>query len=1118
MVEQLELRRLLSTITVTTTTDNSNDGDTSSISALLAHPGTDRKISLREAILAANNTGGSNTIQFDPLLTAQGPVTISPSLVGDVTADNSAFAITSNLTIVGADDRSLVTLLGTGTTGDLRLFRVLAGGYLTLRGLTMSNWSTDNNGGVLAVDPSATVNADNCTFSNNASLSQGGVIFTLDGKVIVSNSILSGNHAHDGGAFNAGGQVAGLGEGDFSNCQFIGNTAIERGGAIYLDDAFTKLFDCTLAGNSAHQGGGIAGGNIQVHASHFVGNTAVDGGGVFSGVGGGTSDNGQTQVGAPGGISELELSGCSFAGNLAKHRGGAVFLNESFGSITDSSFQGNHAQQGGAIFSDTSEPGFLMNSPVKFLITGSIFDNNSAEATGGGVFNNNGQTVMTSCTLTNNVAQEGAALFNYLGWAEVTDSTVLANDSTQGTQLDNHLGIMPLTNSTVSDVSQMTFIFNDAVTGTRYASTNPGLEPVAIRPSAGVTIATGPDGIQYALNPDGNLLRRFQNCNWSIMDDEVKQYKIAPNGDCYWLNGRQELYRSQAGGGPDLLGQVVQSLIMDQGGTVYDLSSGAGPNNFAFYRGLTSPLIDPVSVGDPILCTNPPSMAEIINAASLRGPAIMNLKLVTEPVVDRIDPPRYFPNIGLAQIHECHFKVTAYFSTAFSSVLINVFYLDVDHLRPYVLGQSNNLGEEIQQSSHASPVAVEMTAPSELQSTIVRSIWTGSDGTIYSLGFEYSGTNFTGLAPLPSVLYRLRVGGNWEPLMRVYSCVVAPDNTIFALNENHVLQQLTPRSSRWTTLANDIQSFVRTSAGTIYALSQSGTLRALLPNTSRFTLVDTGVKSMFLSTDDSLYEVSRLNQLRRLGANSRWSVIDSGVQSLAQATSGTLYELNAKQQLKVLGANGAWLLVASKIVSFSIDQDDVLYTLDSQHNLKSQTAGGHWVLISTGVQSFITAPTGLRNLYVVTTQHELKRLEAGYSWSTLQSNIVSISIDATGVLTALDSHHRSWMYYSTSFAPILSPVEADHEALFCTDPPSNEVVLWLAHIPNNAKVKAVIIVDPTEDTIDPPRWFADLGYISACRMHHCQYQCTVEYRTPKGLQTTTIFIDHDHLIRWASTS
>ncbi len=688
MVEQLERRRLLSTITVNTTTDNSNDGDTSSINSLLAHPGSDGKISLREAILAANNTGGSNTILFDPQLTENGPVTISPSLVGDVTADNSAFAITGNLTIVGADDRSLVTLLGTGTAGDLRLFRVLAAGDLMLKGLTMANWSTDNNGGVLAVDPSATVNADNCTFSDNAALSQGGAIFTLDGDIVISNSTLSGNQAHDGGAFNVGGQVAGQGEGDFSQCQFIGNTATERGGAIYLDDAGTKLFNCKLSSNSAHQGGAVAGGAITAQITNFIGNTAVDGGGVFSGVGGGASDFGQLHVGALGDISDVELTGCSFTGNLAQHRGGAVFLIESSGNITDSSFQANHAQQGGAIFSDTSEPGFLTQSPVIFQITGSVFDSNSAEATGGGVFNSNGETVMNGCTLTNNVAQEGAALFNYLGWAEVTDSTVLTNDSTQGTQLYNHLEIMPLTNSTVSDMSQMTFIFNDATTGTRYASTNPGLEPVAISPSAGVTIATGPDGIQYALNPDGTLLRRFQNCNWSIMDDEVQQYKIAPNGDCYWLNGRQELYRSRAGGGPDLLGQVVQSLIMDQGGTVYDLSSGEGPNNFAFYRGLTSPLIDPVMVNDLPWCQNPPSWSEMVQASGLGGPAILNLKFVAEPIVDRIDPPRYFPNIGLAQMHECHYKITAYFDTVLNGPDISVFYLDRDHLRPYVIGQS----------------------------------------------------------------------------------------------------------------------------------------------------------------------------------------------------------------------------------------------------------------------------------------------------------------------------------------------------------------------------------------------------------------------------------------------
>jgi hypothetical protein len=52
------------TVTVTSTTDVS-DGNTSSISALIASPGPDGVISLREAITAANNTLGANTISFN---------------------------------------------------------------------------------------------------------------------------------------------------------------------------------------------------------------------------------------------------------------------------------------------------------------------------------------------------------------------------------------------------------------------------------------------------------------------------------------------------------------------------------------------------------------------------------------------------------------------------------------------------------------------------------------------------------------------------------------------------------------------------------------------------------------------------------------------------------------------------------------------------------------------------------------------------------------------------------------------------------------------------------------------------------------------------------------------
>jgi hypothetical protein len=79
------------TVTVDSTTDV-NDGDTSSISALIADPGLDDVISLREAIVAANNTSDADTINFDipgcyPVCTIQ-PTSALPFLSGGGTTIN----------------------------------------------------------------------------------------------------------------------------------------------------------------------------------------------------------------------------------------------------------------------------------------------------------------------------------------------------------------------------------------------------------------------------------------------------------------------------------------------------------------------------------------------------------------------------------------------------------------------------------------------------------------------------------------------------------------------------------------------------------------------------------------------------------------------------------------------------------------------------------------------------------------------------------------------------------------------------------------------------------------------------------------------------------------------
>ena len=38
-----------------------------------------------------------------------------------------------------------------------------------------------------------------------------------------------------------------------------------------------------------------------------------------------------------------------------------------------------------------------------------------------------------------------------------------------------------------------------------------------------------------------------------------------------------------------------------------------------------------------------------------------DIQIVTERLVDKIDPPRFFPLVGPAQLHHCHWKATIYY-------------------------------------------------------------------------------------------------------------------------------------------------------------------------------------------------------------------------------------------------------------------------------------------------------------------------------------------------------------------------------------------------------------------------------------------------------------------------
>lgn len=355
--------------------------------------------------------------------------------------------------------------------------------------------------------------------------------------------------------------------------------------------------------------------------------------------------------------------------------------------------------------------------------------------------------------------------------------------------------------------------------------------------------------------------------------------------------------------------------------------------------------------------------------------------------------------------------------------------------------------------------------------------------------------------------------------MRVLACDFAPDNTVFVLNTNHELQRRASGASEWTTVASGIQSFTMVKNSTVYALDDSGKLiRVQHTRHSEGWLsstLDTGVRSFSVTANGILYELNSRNELRWFtGIGHLFVRIATGVSSLRQAADGTIYSLNQSGQLKRWERLGRWSIVGSGIQSFQLDPDGVLYALNSRHELKRLTAGGHWNLVDVDVQSFAVAPNGLRNVYTLTTHQELKRLEAGYSWSTLRNDATSLSIDSEGIVTARDTLGRSWMYWSPFTAPALDPVEGENAPLFCQDPPSRSDVLRLTHIPDGPDVE-VVIVELTEDTLDPPRWFANLGNIPAVRLHHCHHQCTVKFTDANGPQTVVIEIDDDHFIRYA---
>lgn len=112
------------------------------------------------------------------------------------------------------------------------------------------------------------------------------------------------------------------------------------------------------------------------------------------------------------------------------------------------------------------------------------------------------------------------------------------------------------------------------------------------------------------------------------------------------------------------------------------------------------PILDPVE-GEhaPLFCLDPPSPDEVVRAlpdkahggfAFIAETSRNNVRIVVEPMVDRIDDCRFYPMVGPARLHHCHYKCTVYYEKHLRSdwpipfshtdQTTDVVYIDHDHL------------------------------------------------------------------------------------------------------------------------------------------------------------------------------------------------------------------------------------------------------------------------------------------------------------------------------------------------------------------------------------------------------------------------------------------------------
>ncbi|MBX2926878.1 MAG: T9SS type A sorting domain-containing protein [Saprospiraceae bacterium] len=265
----------------------------------------------------------------------------------------------------------------------------------------LDNSARDSGGGLYNTE---SPRIDSSYFGGNRALFGGGIANQgFNSLPIVLHSEFVQNTAGNGGGVHNGF----IGMIEFSHCSFIGNTASTQGGGVSNSGNLARLVHCRFEQNASQGNGGGFGGSVlssaQLISCTFTGNTSGEnGGGVY------TNHNlvlhncllSGNRAAAGGGIYynitsglNVRLSQCTFGGNFADDRGGAIAVDVTAGlsnfsvTLENSILWGNASNgQGGQIWSSS-------NATLAFFFT--CYANSPGDVAGQGTFSADAESITT---------------------------------------------------------------------------------------------------------------------------------------------------------------------------------------------------------------------------------------------------------------------------------------------------------------------------------------------------------------------------------------------------------------------------------------------------------------------------------------------------------------------------------------------------------------------------------------------------------------------------------------------------------------------------------------------------------------------------------------------------